>query len=154
MYCSGCPYTSCPLSTYSKSRWRARAPKCATIYRERPHRVRSHVTHPGNVYGETQSPIDIEKEIHQIKGWKHIIRDTSRAISESKRSIPRPSSEVPNDDSNQEESTIMKLACKGRVLLISYLLSKAIIDEINLPGNVREWTFQDIAHLPKQNQEE
>ena len=31
---------------------------------------------------------------------------------------------------------MMKLACEGRVLLISYLLSKAIIDEINLPDNV------------------
>jgi len=34
-----------------------------TEYRECPRRVRSHVTHPGNVYGETRSPIDIEKEI-------------------------------------------------------------------------------------------
>jgi len=31
---------------------------------------------------------------------------------------------------------MMKLACEGGVLLISYLLSKAIIDEINLPDNV------------------
>jgi len=83
-----------------------------------------------------------------------MIRDTSRAISESKRSIPRPSSEVPNDDSNQEESTMMKLAREGGVPLISYLLSKAITDEINLSDNIQEWTFQDIARLPKQNQEE
>jgi len=86
-----------------------------TEYREHPHRVRSHVTHPGNVYRETRSPIDIEKEICQIKGWKHMIRDTSRAISESKRSISRPSSEVSNDNSNQEESIIMKLAHEGGV---------------------------------------
>jgi len=65
-----------------------------------------------------------------------MIRDTSRAILESKRSIPRPSSEVSNDDSNQEESTMIKLACEEGVLLISYLLSKAITDEINLLDNV------------------
>jgi len=83
-----------------------------------------------------------------------MIRDTSRAILESKRSIPRPSSEIPNDDFNQEESTMIKLACEEGVPLISYLLSKVITDEINLLDNVREWTFQDIAHLPKQNQKE
>jgi len=32
----------------------------------------------------------------------------------------------------------MKLACEGGVPLISYLLSKAITDEINFPDNVRE----------------
>jgi len=65
-----------------------------------------------------------------------MIRNTSHAISESKRSILRPSSEVPNDDSNQEESTMMKLARERGVPLISYLFSKAITDEINLPDNV------------------
>jgi len=107
-----------------------------TEYRESPHRVRSHVTCPGNVYRKTQSPINIKKEICQIKEWKHMIKDTLHAVSELKRSIPRPSSEVPNNNSNQEESVMMKLVHEGGVPLILYLLSKAIMSEINFPDNV------------------
>jgi len=107
-----------------------------TEYRECPHRVKSHVTCPSNVYEETQSPTNIEKEICQIKGWKHMIRDTLCVVSESKRSIPGPSSEVPNDDYNQKELAMMKLAHEREVLLISYLFLKAIIDKVNLPDNV------------------
>ena len=42
-----------------------------------------------------------------------MIRNTLHVVSESKKSISRPSSEVPNDNSNQEESAIMKLTMKG-----------------------------------------
>jgi len=65
-----------------------------------------------------------------------MIRDTLCVVSESKRSIPEPSSEVPNDDYNQKELAMMKLAHEGEVLLISYLLLKAIIDKVNLLDNI------------------
>jgi len=50
-----------------------------------------------------------------------MIRDTLCVVSESKRSIPGPSSEAPNDDYNQKELAMMKLAHEREVLLISYL---------------------------------
>ena len=73
--------------------------------------------------------------------------------------IPDPSSSTPesDEDINDPESQVdvAKLCQEGGVALINYLLSKAI-PPFDPPkeSNIREWTFCDIACLPKTEQKE
>ena len=73
--------------------------------------------------------------------------------------IPDPSSSTPesDEDINDPESQVdvAKLCQEGGVALINYLLSKAIPPfEPPKESNIREWTFCDIACLPKTEQKE
>ena len=68
--------------------------------------------------------------------------------------IPDPSSPTLESDEDIDDSEtqvdVAKLCQKGGVVLIDYLLSKAIPPfEPSKESNIREWTFHDIAHLPK-----
>ena len=73
--------------------------------------------------------------------------------------IPIPSSSTleSDEDINDPESQVdvAKLYWKGGVALINYLLSKAIPPfKPSKESNIREWTFCDIACLPKAEQNE
>ena len=64
-------------------------------------------------------------------------------------SSPTPGSSEGVDDP-ESQVDVAKLCQKGGVVLIDYLLSKAIPPfEPSKESNIREWTFHDIAHLPK-----
>ena len=71
--------------------------------------------------------------------------------------IPVPSSSTPgsNEDIDDPDTQVdvAKLCQKGGVVLINYLLLKAIPPvKPSKQSNIREWTFCDIAHLPKAEQ--
>ena len=73
--------------------------------------------------------------------------------------IPIPSSPTPGSDEDiddpETQVNVAKLYQKGGVALINYLLSKAIPPfEPPKESNIREWTFCDIACLPKAEQNE
>ena len=73
--------------------------------------------------------------------------------------IPVPSSPTPgpSEDVDDPESQVdvAKLCQEGGVALINYLLLKAIppVEPPN-QSNIREWTYRDIARLPKAEQSE
>ena len=73
--------------------------------------------------------------------------------------IPVPSSPTPGSgedvDNPEAQVDVAKLCQEGGVALINYLLLKAIppIEPPN-QSNIREWTYRDIAHLPKEEQSE
>ena len=73
--------------------------------------------------------------------------------------IPDPSSSTPGSDEDIDDSNsqvdMAKLYQKGGVALINYLLSKVIPPiEPSKESNIREWTFHNIAYLPKVEQNE
>ena len=73
--------------------------------------------------------------------------------------IPVPSSPTPGPDEDvddpESQVDVAKLCQEGGVALINYLLLKAIppIEPPN-QSNIQEWTYRDIAHLPKAEQSE
>ncbi|KIY47625.1 hypothetical protein FISHEDRAFT_22113, partial [Fistulina hepatica ATCC 64428] len=62
----------------------------------------------------------------------------------------------PSQTSVEDEAHVLKLCREGGVELVNYLLNMAVPPDENLPSpsNIREWTFHDIMHFPKQQQEE
>ena len=73
--------------------------------------------------------------------------------------IPVPSSLTPGSDEDIDDSDaqvdVAKLCQEGGVALINCLLLKAIPSfEPPKESNIREWTYHDIACLPKTEQSE
>jgi len=129
--------------------------------------------HPGNVYGEKQTPTEITQDVERQTYWKKTVEGSSRSRSQPKsrqnEPVPGPSSQ-PNptthsdddallDDEHAPESedseVVLKLAQEGGVRFMNFLLAKAVPphDELPNPSNIRDWTLRDILHLPAQQKE-
>ena len=119
---------------------------------------------PGNIYGDKRNPVELERE------------DRRRALGKDKEEPPQ---KVPSAPHNEQpmvpgpsapntrdhycdnplditKENMAKMAQEGGVDLIHYLLAKAVADDKSLPNSstLREWTFRDILHMPKVQQEE
>ena len=78
--------------------------------------------------------------------------------------VPGPSSERPQSETgdnssatpSDDEVPLTQLCREGGVALISYLMALAVPSEgeVRTSENVREWTYKDIARLPKAEREE
>jgi len=85
----------------------------ASVCIERLYRIRNPVICPGNIYGEAQNSIDIEKHISRVYEWKKIVKDilcnisTTLANKKIPGSIFKPSTIIENI--NQKELHILNI---------------------------------------------
>ena len=137
-------------------------------------RERTTVQRPGNVYGESRPPVDIQRDADNLRSWKRTVgltpgSSSSRPREESNdEQVPGPSSSntasknklAPvvrnrvrvNDLNIPREAVIAKLCQEGGVPMIHYLVSKAISPTEK--SHPRDWTYSDILRLPKEEQHE
>jgi len=131
-------------------------------------------THPGNVYGEKQTPTEITPDVERQTYWKKTVEGSSCSQSQPKsrqnEPVPGPSSQpnptthsdddAPLDNEHAPESedseVVLKLAQEGGVRFMNFLLAKAVPPHDELPNlsNIRDWTLRDILHLPAAQQKE
>ena len=89
---------------------------------------------------------------------KHLVALVCPQTSQDEQ-IPDPSSPTPGSDEDidnpESQVDVAKLCQEGGVVLINYLLLKAIppVEPPN-QSNIREWTYCDIGCLPKAEQSE
>lgn len=143
----------------------------------RPVRERRAPVRPGNVYGESRRPADIERNITSVRRWQRNIgidsdapSTRSRARQSRNEQAPVPSSSnspAPSDtrtdsrapeaerpaDGPSDDSELAELCREGGVAFLHYLITKAIAPE-QPKSNPREWTYRDILRLPKDEQQE
>ncbi|GJE98550.1 hypothetical protein PsYK624_147820 [Phanerochaete sordida] len=136
-------------------------------------RERKPVRRPGNVYGESRRPVDIQRDADNLRTWKRTVGLAPGTSSSRPRDtppgerVPGPSSsnsDPPNpsssdafdreggDENAPQEAEMAQLCREGGVAMIHYLVSKAIA-----PGSrpsPREWTYRDILRLPEAEQKE
>lgn len=141
---------------------------------------RKTVRRPGNVYGDTQSPVDIERSIREIRQWEREVglapiplistpptRQSTPVLNIRPASPLSPGDEAPEfvsgpDSSSDVDNTfqtansddlLAQLCQEGGVDFYNYLLAQAI-ELHRSKSNVRDWTYRDIARLPKAEQEQ
>ena len=126
-------------------------------------RQRKVPTREGNVYGESRHPAQQFRDIESQRTWRRLVGEApdSSSVPQTRQDeqIPVPSSPTPGPsedvDDPEPQVDVAKLCQEGGVALINYLLLKAI-PPIEPPSqsNIREWTYHDIARLPKAEQTE
>jgi len=145
----------------------------------RSQREPKQVVRPDNVYGQ-RKPTQIFKDVEKESVWKKMIGEKPsrpRAPKSKQKQVPGPSQPAippqeapsthdrdesptaePSDEDDMyvddDETAMAKLCREGGADLIHFLLNAAVPpSEKDLP-KVREWTFRDIARLPKAEQHE
>src|ERR1700761_9330392 len=133
-------------------------------------RLRKIPARPGNVYGDSRHPTEIEKDVQRTRTWRKMTegtpsssRDdsTSEQHSTNKPAVPPvqqsdpPLSATDDDDSEVEE--LLCLQREGGVKYLDHLLAKAVPpNDLESPetARIREWTFRDILKMPGEKQKE
>src|ERR1700761_6457129 len=133
-------------------------------------RLRKIPARPGNVYGDSRHPTEIEKDVQRTRTWRKMTegtpsssRDdsTSERHSTSEPAVPPvqqsdlPLSAADDDDSEVEE--LLRLQREGGVKYLDHLLAKAVPpNDLESPetARIREWTFRDILKMPGEKQKE
>src|SRR6201984_1837554 len=122
-------------------------------------------THPGNVYGESRHPANIERDVRRTRTWKQMTESgpsrpgessTSEPIPQGKSSPDAQSENSPEPDEDEVED-LLRLQREGGVKYLDYLLAKAVppMDPVSPDtAKIREWTFRDILKMPSASQKE
>jgi len=126
---------------------------------------------PGNVYGD-KHPVEIEKEIRSKCTWSKVVGEHSSRPRpgapgpigpppELKEAEPKagPSSVHDSEEdvedslepsSSPDDDPVAKLCREGGAVLSHFLIFKAITPNTK-EKSPKEWTFRDLANLPKES---
>ena len=122
---------------------------------------------PDNIYGDNRHPVEQFKDAQKQSKWRQLVGDKEHLgcshapTPTATDKVPGPSA-VHNNPSNNDNSGALsddnhlaQLCQEGGVELMHYLLMQAVSDS-SQPNvqNIREWTYRDITHLTKAEQEE
>ena len=143
-------------------------------------RTRKPVNRPDNVYGSSRSPVDIERSISNIRQWERDVglaplplhskppTRQSTPVPDIRPASPLAPEDIPPDfapgpDSSSDvdntfqtavsDEEMARLCREGGVQFFNYLLAQAV-EPHGSKSNVRDWTYRDIARLPRAEQEE
>src|SRR6201984_2230440 len=115
-------------------------------------------TRPGNVYGESRHPANIERDVRRTRTWKQMTESgpsrpgessTSEPIPQGKSSPDAQSENSPEPDEDEVEG-LLRLQREGGVKYLDYLLAKAVppMDPVSPDtAKIREWTYRDILKM-------
>ncbi|KAJ3540523.1 hypothetical protein NM688_g6214 [Phlebia brevispora] len=133
---------------------------------------------PGNVYGESRTPTQIERETRNFARWKQQVGDTEPSSSSRQShqhhrrqdpvtSLPSivtsptttgeesPQTQEPGPASDSDiDAELARLCQEGGVAFVNHLLSQAVASDDHSLSHPCEWTYCDILALPQAEQNE
>src|SRR5580700_5722490 len=71
----------------------------------RPQRTRSAPNRPGNIYGETRNPVDIERQIRTKKDWSRIVGERPRSSRHQAARDPQPRAPTPQEEQSKDDES-------------------------------------------------
>jgi len=103
--------------------------------------------YPGNVYGEWQRPIEQLRDIKGASQWRETVGEAPRP--------PQPDTPdhvpggFPDTSATPSEEDVQKMCEEGGANLVHFLMGKALTTREPQYESVRNWSYKDIACLPK-----